>query len=173
MGNGVGSPFGFNFYGSKEVAADVEFNQSLSSYLRINRQSNGTPRIVFSNQLATLESFTQGDLPWGDDDVQSIVGQGNALVLHDGAETPAARDAPTISGYSLFGGHDLMDCSDSGGSSSILQDCVCMSVVDQHDRTLDLDPETVNPYDFSMRKRRKRRGDNMFYLRLLDPSLYC
>lgn len=159
-----------HFYGLKEIAAAVEFNQSLDSYLRINRQSNGSPRITFSNQQATIESFTQGDLPWGDDDVQSVVGRGNALVLHDGGETPAYRNAPTINGYALFGGHDLMDCSNSNrGGASGLQGCLCMSSLDQFDRSLDLDPETGEPYDFVTRRR--RRGSRMSRLRELDPTL--
>lgn len=159
-----------NYYGTKEAAAAAEFNQTLDSYLRINRQSDGSPRIVFSNKQATLESFTQGDLPWGDDNVQSIIGHGDALVLHDGAETPADRDAPTINGYLLFGGRDLMHCSNSGGSGSGLQDCLCISAMDQFDRSLDLDPETGDPYDFA-KQRRRRRGSRMSDLRELDPSL--
>ncbi|KAA8652731.1 uncharacterized protein ATNIH1004_001636 [Aspergillus tanneri] len=159
-----------HFYGAKEVAAGVEFNQTLDSYLRINRQSDGSPRISFSNQQATVESFTQGDLPWGDDDTQRVLGHGDTLILHDGAETPAGRDAPTINGYALFGGHDLMDCSNSDGGGSGLQECLCISSMDQFDRSLDLDPETGNAYDFTTRRRRRRRT-RMSDLRELDPSL--
>lgn len=159
-----------DFYGTKEVAAGVEFNQTIDSYLRINRQSDGSPRIAFSNQVGTRESFTRGDLPWGDDDIQSVVGYGNALVLHEGAETPAVRDAPTMNGYALFGGHDLMSCSNSDGGGSSLQDCLCISQMDQFDRTLDFDPETGEAYDFV--KRRKRRSSvSMSGLHAFDPTL--
>jgi chitinase len=174
-----------NFYRSKEVAAAVEFNQSLDSYLRIKQKTDGSPQIVFSNSQGTLESTTVGDLPWGDDDVQSSIGYGNALVLHEGAETPDSRDAPDINGYALFGGHDLMDCSNSGGSGSVLDDCYCMSEMDQFDRTLDFDPETGEPYDFAAKRRRRQRrrghrqGHDMrlnmhmprSHLRDFDPSL--
>jgi streptogramin lyase len=32
-----------------------------------------------SNALGTLESYSVDDLPWGDDPVQSVIGQENAL----------------------------------------------------------------------------------------------
>ncbi|KAL4812489.1 bacteriodes thetaiotaomicron symbiotic chitinase [Aspergillus spinulosporus] len=147
-----------NFFQSKEIAASVQFNQSLDSYLRIKKKSDGSPQIIFSNALGTLESYTVGDLPWGDDPVQSVIGQGNALVLHEGAETPDPRGAPDINGYALFGVHDLMGCSNSGGGGSSLENCYCMSVMDQFDRTLDLDPETGDVYDFVSKRRRRRRG---------------
>jgi chitinase len=150
-----------NFWGSKEVAASVEFNQSLDSYLRIKQKSDGSPQVVFSNSQGTLESSTIGDLPWGDDPVQRIIGYGNAMVLHEGAETPGSRDAPPINGYALFGGHDLVDCSNSAGSGSGLDTCLCMSEMDQFDRTLDLDPETGDVYDFVTKRRRRGQSHGM------------
>ncbi|KAL4993981.1 hypothetical protein BDV10DRAFT_189441 [Aspergillus recurvatus] len=170
-----------NFFQSKEVAAGVQFNQSLGSYFRIKKKSDSTPQIIFSNSLGTLESYTVGDLPWGNDPVQSVIGQGNALVLHEGAETPDSRGAPDINGYALFGGHVLMGCSNSGGSGSGLEDCYCMSAMDQFDRTLDFDPETGDVYDFVTKRRRRRRGHRHGHdmhlhtpnphLRDLDPTL--
>ncbi|KAJ5487608.1 hypothetical protein N7530_001908 [Penicillium desertorum] len=159
-----------DFYSSKQVAAAVQFDQTVDSYLRISRKSDGSPRIVFSNQQGTRESFTQGDLPWGDDDVQSIIGHGDVLVLHDGAETPESRDAPSIDGYAIFGGHDLMSCSNSGGSRSSLDSCLCISSMDQFDRSLDLDPETGEEYE-SLKKRRRRGHGRMADLREFDLLL--
>lgn len=39
--------------------------------------------------------------------------------------------------YALFGGHDLMSCSDSGPATSPgFEECVCMSQMDEFDRSL-------------------------------------
>lgn len=165
-----------DFYGQKEVAAGTEFNQTIQSLFRISRQSNGNAIVAFSNSEATVESFTRGDLPWGDDDVQSVVARGDALVLHQGTGPPPARDAPAPEGYPIFGGHDLMSCGGGGGGGggSHLDTCLCMSVLDQFDRTLDLNPDTGEPYEHvtdSRRRRRTARRASSPLLSELDPSL--
>ncbi|KAF7119223.1 hypothetical protein CNMCM5793_008968 [Aspergillus hiratsukae] len=45
----------------------------------------------------------------------------------------AARNAPDINGYALFVGRDFMHCSNSGDGGSVLEDCVCMSAMDQYE----------------------------------------
>ncbi|PHH89142.1 hypothetical protein CDD83_6593 [Cordyceps sp. RAO-2017] len=157
-----------DFYGQKEHAAAAQFNQTIDSYLRINRQTDGSPRVVFHNRYAAVESLTEGDLPWGDDDAQNVVGRGNALIFHDGAETPADREAPHVDGYALFGGHRLMTCSNSRGGSTASRNCLCMTAMNRLDDGLDLDPETGEKYKT---KRRRRSTGQMSDLRELDPSL--
>lgn len=94
-----------SFYGQEEHAAvDVEFNQTVHSLLRIKRESNGNPRVDFSNQKGFVESYTRGELPWGDDESQYSLQSGKTLVLHDEAATPADRNAPETNGYALFWG---------------------------------------------------------------------
>lgn len=161
-----------DFYGQKSVATDTQFNQTIESLFRISRESNGDAIVAFSNDQATVESFTTGDLPWGDDDSQRVVGRGDALVLHSGTSTPPARSAPDVEGYPIFGGHDIMSCSDgtgNGGGGSHLDTCVCWNYLDRYDRSLDLDPDTGAPYEnVNLRRRRRMRMNDLLFA---DPLL--
>ncbi|RHZ56436.1 hypothetical protein CDV55_101527 [Aspergillus turcosus] len=53
-------------------------------------------------RLRVAMSDPDDNFPKGVDSA-TVIGHGNALVLHDGAETRAARNAPDINGYALFG----------------------------------------------------------------------
>lgn len=138
-----------NFYHSSQRAVDVNFEQQLDSYIRLSSTSAGTPKITFSNSQVEASAQTNGSLPWGDDREQHIVGnRGNTLILHVGSSTPPDRNPPDLNGYALFGDRDIMSCSNGrgGGGGSAVTDCICLNAVDQFDRSLDLDPDTREPY---------------------------
>ncbi|KAI1798649.1 chitotriosidase-1 [Daldinia bambusicola] len=122
---------------------------------------NGSPGVVDAPQPASADVIQRGTVQDGwDDGVTHPIGlKGSPVVVLTGGESPAARDAPEINGYAVFGDRDFMSCS----SGSFTGELVCY--YDIYANNTDGATDDEDPGD----SKRKRNFNFEFKAEYLEP----
>lgn len=131
-----------NEYGTELDNANITFNQSVDSYMRLEGGENGKIKVTRSNEEAAYHFDSTGKIPGWDQSTKSgLVGnKGKVFSLYEYNKPPAKREAPGLDGEPVFISKDIMQCITT---EELI--CLPLSNLNQFDEDLKNDPETGKP----------------------------